>query len=567
MTGREPRGLLSPVAALLLLLVSTPAFAAACPQGEARFGTGFYPGPYLFETAIRAEEAYPQSRVRLSGITVPHHLVAPRLIARGFRAASGFDYDRVILLSPDHFHRIGNAAFATTRRGFDTVLGPVDIDGAAVAGLLAAGAVESCLFSDDHGVLALLPFLRHAFPDAKLVPVSISIRSKRADWDALVSMLAPLVGERTLIVQSTDFSHYHPHGRALMFDRQTLNLIAEGSLDGLVGLNQPDHLDSMGSLYVQMRLQRELHGAAPVVLASENQQEHTRTRLDETTSYMLIAFGDFAATDDPHEPEAEIYYLAGDAHFGRAMTQALTDADAAERVADAVLSRTRGRPLILNLEGVILPNVPEALPHMTIAMPQELAIPWLKRLNVAAVGLANNHAMDLGPAGIEETKAALDAAGIPRFGQGERVDVGGLAVVGLTDLDSSGPPYTGLIGPDLLDRLTVEDATRPAVAFVHWGREYETLPSARETALAEEMRLRGVAVIAGAHPHLADGRLATLGGGETLMAYSLGNFLFDQTAATASGTLLELRVFAQGTVFARLVELPNLFDLARPGAR
>lgn len=549
--------------AALLLFACAPALAASCPEGEGRFGTGFYPGPYLFETAIAAEKHHPPSKVRLSGITVPHHLVVPRLIARGFRAASGFDVDRVILLAPDHFLKIEGAAFATTRRGFDTVLGPLDVERAAADALIAGGAADSCLFAEDHGVLALLPFLRHAFPQAKLVPVSISIRSKRADWDRLAALLVPLAGEKTLIVQSTDFSHYHPHGPARLYDQQTLNLIAEGDFDRLSRLNQPDHVDSLASLYIQMKLQREAYGAAPVVLASENQQQHTRARLDETTSYHLLAFGNFAATDDPHEPEAEVYYLAGDTHFGRAMTQALTDADAAERVADAVLARTHGRPLILNLEGVILPNVPESLAHMTIAMPQELAIPWLKRLNVAAVGLANNHALDLGPAGLAETRAALDAAGIPHFGQGERFDIGGLSLVGLSDLDSSGPPYTGLATPELLDRLIVTDATRPVAAFVHWGREYETRPSEREIKLAEEMRLRGVSVIAGAHPHVADGRLAALGGGDAIMAYSLGNFLFDQSAARASGRLLELRVFAQGTVAARLIELPDLFDLAR----
>ncbi|MBW7947509.1 MAG: AmmeMemoRadiSam system protein B, partial [Sphingomonadaceae bacterium] len=76
---------------------------------------------------------------------MPHHLVVPRLIARGFRAASGFDYDRVILLAPDHFLKIEGAAFATTRRGFDTVLGPIDVDQAAADALIAGGAADSCL--------------------------------------------------------------------------------------------------------------------------------------------------------------------------------------------------------------------------------------------------------------------------------------------------------------------------------------------------------------------------------------------------------------------------------------
>ena len=46
-------------------------------------------------------------------------------------------------------------------------------------------------------------------------------------------------------------------------------------------------------------------------------------------------------------------------------------------------------------------------------------------------------------------------------------------------------------------------------------------------------------------------------------AFSLGNFIFDQSSPRGSGALLELRVFGQGTVAARLVPIPNLFDLTR----
>lgn len=53
------------------------------------------------------------------------------------------------------------------------------------------------------------------------------------------------------------------------------------------------------------------------------------------------------------------------------------------------------------------------------------------------------------------------------------------------------------------------------------------------------------------------------------MVFSLGNLLFDQRGERVSGALLEVRTFAQGTVFARLVPVPNLFDmgsaLVRPG--
>src|SRR5690606_4733821 len=97
--------------------------------------------------------------------------------------------------------------FATTTRGFDTVFGPVDADPEAGA-LLARHAdmmEDSCLFSEEHGVVALLPFLRHYFPQAKIVPVSMSAKAKRADWDRLAEALKPIIDNDTLVVESTDF--------------------------------------------------------------------------------------------------------------------------------------------------------------------------------------------------------------------------------------------------------------------------------------------------------------------------------------------------------------------------
>jgi poly-gamma-glutamate synthesis protein (capsule biosynthesis protein) len=77
------------------------------------------------------------------------------------------------------------------------------------------------------------------------------------------------------------------------------------------------------------------------------------------------------------------------------------------------------------------------------------------------------------------------------------------------------------------------------------------------------MRERGVVAIVGAHPHVASDGIVAPGGGDVAMAYSLGNFLFDQTGEAASGAVVELWVFPQGTVYMRQLPLPNLFDIAR----
>ncbi len=278
----------------------------------------------------------------------------------------------------------------------------------------------------------------------------------------------------------------------------------------------------------------------------------------------MALFGAFGpGFNNPERTNDKIYYLAGDVNFGRAMKKVLLRDGIADRIVDNVLALTGSRPLIVNLEGVMLPNVPEAIDDMTLAMSADLAIGMLKRLHVAGVSLANNHAYDLGPSGYAETVRALAAAGIPHFGQGEVLALADLDLVGLTDIDTNGSKNTDLLTPALLDRLVSTNANRPLVAFVHWGREYKTEPSSREELLADQMRLRGVSAIVGGHPHVSSEAIVPLAGGDVAEIYSLGNFLFDQKAERSSGSMLELRVFGQGTIFPRLIPLPNYFEMGR----
>lgn len=554
--------------ALLWLVAWLPAMARAAPADCPVDGKPFaamYDDAALFQQAVDSVAAVEPSNRRLNGITVPHHLLVPDLVALGFRAASGFRYKRVVILAPDHFHK-AERPYATATRGFETPFGPVSPDDDAIASLQRNAALfeDSCLFAKEHGVQAMLPFIRHYFPEARIVPIAMSIKTKRADWDRLAEALKPVVDADTLVVESTDFSHYLPQHDARRFDQQTLNLLAAGALDHIAALHQPQHADSVGALYVQMRLQRELFGAAPLVIANENSQERASDYVAETTSYMVVLFGNFApGFRDPARPQDRTYYFAGDVNFGRSMKKVLLRDRVADDIVASVLSITRSRPLVVNLEGVILPNVPEAIDDMTLAMPQDLAIDMLKRLKVAGVGLANNHAFDLGPSGYAETTAALDAAGIPYFGRGEMLALPDIDIVGLTDIDTNGSRYSDLLTPEMLDRLVQPDAGRPVVAFVHWGREYVSRPSEREIMLADQMRLRGASAIVGAHPHVSSDEIVPLAGGDVAEVYSLGNFLFDQTAARSSGSMLELRVFRQGTIFPRLIPLPNYFDLGK----
>lgn len=534
------------------------AVAAQCPEGDF---PPFYTRATLFDEGLeRSASLQPVEDIR--GVIVPHHLEMPELLAGAVRMISGPQVTRVIVLFPDHFFQSTTPA-ATTTRDFQTIFGPVRVDAEAVQTLLADPQIsDSCLFQREHGLRAVLPFMARLMPDVPIVPVAISINAQRAEWEALAARLRPLLTPGTVILQATDFSHYLPLHAARMRDQQVLNILAAGDAEAAAGLIQPDHVDSVGAMYISLRLLGE-QGARPVVVANANMQELYERFIPETTSYVLAAFVPEGA--DVPVFRGETFLIGGDLFLGRVLPMLLSDELIRDRVTQAALAATGGRPLVLNLEGVLLPTLPARMNHMVLGMPADLLRDMASRLNVVAVSLANNHARDIGDSGLAETRAALDGFGIAHFGQGEVLRLKGAALVGLTDLDGRAVPSVDRLTPDLLDRAVLEDAETPVIAFVHWGREFVTDPGPREDWIAEELRQRGVAAVIGAHPHAVGPGPRILGGGDTVVLQSLGNFLFDQLPPHASGGLAEIRVFPQGTVFVRQLPLPNLFALTRDG--
>jgi poly-gamma-glutamate synthesis protein (capsule biosynthesis protein) len=549
----------------LLLLLAVVAAPLAAGADEAAIPS-LYSDDRIFVESIKAAKALGVAPRTVSGLTVPHHLVAADLIARAFLVARDNRYDRIVVLTPDHFKR-ASRPFATTRLPFDTVFGRVPTDRAAVETLLASESLvaESDLFRREHGIGAVLPYVARFFPGTPIVPVAIAIGSNRKEWDALVAALDPLVTERTLILQSTDFSHYLPLSEAVLRDQETLNVIAAGDLDAVETLHQPQHLDSRGGQYIQVRLQKERFGAAPVVIANSNMQFYVDTEVDETTSYIVQIYPSAEAADRVDSAgyaDGEVLCFAGDTFFGRHLAPVLARPAISERLLAEIDAVLDGCPLVLNLEGVTVPEMPTGISDLQLAMPQDLSIDWLKRLNVVAVSIANNHSRDLGDAPRAAMKAALEAGGIKVLDGVEAADLGPLRALALSDLDNSGDRHIGLLTEAELDAVTRSDAAPPLAAFMHWGAEYARIPGEREDDLIDALRQAAVSLIVGAHPHVASERLQALAGGESLLAYSLGNFLFDQPGPQSSGAVLEVRFFPQGTFFARLIPIPNFYDRA-----
>jgi poly-gamma-glutamate synthesis protein (capsule biosynthesis protein) len=195
--------------------------------------------------------------------------------------------------------------------------------------------------------------------------------------------------------------------------------------------------------------------------------------------------------------------------------------------------------------------------HLKLCMAAQPTLDILKDLNVVAVSLANNHRHDFGDLACRTMQRLLTSSGITVLENRTVKDLGPFRLVALTDLDNRKEPFRALLTDADLHRLEASQPDKPRFAFLHWGEEFTGTPGLREQALAARLAGRGVELIIGSHPHRAG---ALTGDRQQCLAFSLGNFIFDQLRPGVSGALLEVMFYPQGTYFLRLHPIGNLYE-------
>lgn len=169
----------------------------------------------------------------LERIAPPKALIVPHAgyIYSGAVAAVGYatvaplrdSVRRVVLLGPAH--RSPVAAFAIpAAQAFATPLGEVPLSRAdwIALGERAGVAVDDSPHLFEHSLEVQLPFLQTVLGAFELVPILVGRASARQVTELLGELWG---GPETLIVVSSDLSHYHPYEQARHCDRATVEFI------------------------------------------------------------------------------------------------------------------------------------------------------------------------------------------------------------------------------------------------------------------------------------------------------------------------------------------------------
>jgi poly-gamma-glutamate synthesis protein (capsule biosynthesis protein) len=274
-----------------------------------------------------------------------------------------------------------------------------------------------------------------------------------------------------------------------------------------------------------------------------------------------VAQASFAVAGDviPHDPVRAAAAAAGDGAQGWGALFA--------DVSDVFRRADFG---FVNLETPVAPAHSKGSKPFMFDAPIAL-IDALKANGIKIVSSANNHMMDQGWAGFAETRDHLREEGILFAGTGDTaqqawqpvvVEAHGIKVgwLGMTrwlngnrNPDKDDQPHVnffpypgesgGAPGMDEAGVLAAVKAARAQCDFlvvsIHWGVEYAAAPRPEDVATAHKMLEAGASVIVGHHPHVLQPveTYRTTDGRDTVIFYSLGNFLSNQSRTYVDGLM------------------------------
>lgn len=188
---------------------------------------------------------------------------------------------RVVLLGPTHRVAVRGLALPGAD-AFDTPLGRLmlDVPLARAIAQLPQVSVSAQVHELEHSLEVQLPFLQSVLGDFSLLPLAVGMASAEEVAEVLETIWG---GEETLIVISSDLSHYLPYATAQRVDRATVQSILD--------LQQPiSHDQACGGTPISgLILAAQHHGLTPHLLDLRNSGDTAGTR-DQVVGYASFAF-------------------------------------------------------------------------------------------------------------------------------------------------------------------------------------------------------------------------------------------------------------------------------------
>jgi hypothetical protein len=297
------------------------ATAAAEKTREAAVAGLFYPKqPAELERTVDEllAAAKPQPVERLRGLVCPHagYRFSGPVAATAYKLLRPQEFDTVIVLGPSHYASFAGASVADATR-FTTPLGAIPVSPLAaelarekplaLAGpcdverpdwwrqspLVPPAAGQDTPHTWEHSLEVQLPFLQRTLKQFSLVPIVFG----DVEPEAVARVLAGRLDAKTLVVASSDLSHYHTYEEARQRDTTCVEAICRLNIEWMRG----QEACGKGPILALMHLARQ-RGWKPRLLDCRNSGDTSDER-SRVVGYAAVAFvEDRQAAAEPAPP-------------------------------------------------------------------------------------------------------------------------------------------------------------------------------------------------------------------------------------------------------------------------
>ncbi|HRV09064.1 MAG TPA: AmmeMemoRadiSam system protein B [Acidobacteriota bacterium] len=280
-----------------------PVDSPELPIREPAVAGYFYPGD---ARELRAEiddflRAVPRRELpgRILGLISPHagYPYSGPVAAHGYAQLVGRKIRRCVVVAPSHVEAFPGAS-VFPGRAYRTPLGEIPVDVEFCRRLAESGGARLSNhghFSGrggrgEHSLEVQLPFLQVTLGEFHLVPVVVGRQDMRTSC-RLGLALGELMDEETLVVASSDLSHYHPDEQARRLDRKVADAVAAWdyySLHQLVELGEAEACGT-GPIVAAMIAAQRIGGNCAKVLHYGTSGDVPSGRRDAVVGYLSAA--------------------------------------------------------------------------------------------------------------------------------------------------------------------------------------------------------------------------------------------------------------------------------------
>ncbi len=174
----------------------------------------------------------------LKALIVPHagHIYSGPVAAHAYKLLRGKDIRRVIMIGPSHRVRFRGVS-VNLQSGYETPLGIVPVDQELAKKIIDADPLIRHIpkaHASEHALEIQLPFLQIVLNDFQIVPMIMGEQDYKT-CSRLAEILHDVVGDsdKTLLLASTDLSHYHNDKQARALDSEFIDQVRKFSPKGL----------------------------------------------------------------------------------------------------------------------------------------------------------------------------------------------------------------------------------------------------------------------------------------------------------------------------------------------